>query len=65
MKEKYCQCGRKILVKVKGRYKGASDGDHDLCFKCYNSHRNKERARRLAEEMENGKEERKNRETTS
>ena len=34
-KVRYCECGRKIMVKVNGRLISPTDSHHDLCSRCY------------------------------
>lgn len=35
MRNKTCDCGRAIVVKIRGRYKYPKDNDHDLCQRCF------------------------------
>ena len=39
-----CECGRKIVVRINGRYKLATDNQHDLCHKCWKAERDRDRA---------------------
>lgn len=56
MRDTHCGCGRKVVVKINGKYK-KTKSDHDLCFRCYAAYTNRERAIRMAEERQNAKEE--------
>lgn len=39
---RYCECGRRIVV-LKNRGGHVADDEHNLCRKCYESHRDSTR----------------------
>ena len=52
--QKYCACGRKILVRNSrwGHFAVPKDGAHGMCARCWRSERDRMRSRKLvAEEM--------------
>lgn len=63
MRQKYCECGRRIVIKLYygGRVLFPRDNDHLLCQQCYRSERDREHARTKGEyhdgwmEMEEGR----------
>lgn len=42
-RQRYCDCGRKILTRIKGKYKQSRDNDHVLCRQCWQAERDRER----------------------
>ena len=34
-KPRYCECGRRIVVRVNGKWKTPNDSQHDLCQRCW------------------------------
>lgn len=52
-RKRYCDCGRKLLIRINGRYKVAQDDSHHLCRQCWQSERDRERlAERDSSEVE-------------
>ena len=42
-RQRYCDCGRKILTRINGKYVRAQDNDHNLCRQCWQAEKDRER----------------------
>lgn len=49
MKARYCRCGRKIVVLIKGKHKMPRDEGHELCRQCWKAEM--DRTRDVEQEM--------------
>lgn len=43
-RKRYCDCGRKIVTRINGKYKQSRDNDHVLCRQCWQVQRDREQA---------------------